>query len=70
MNQQIVPALQGILTIDELAAIRRRLLDLRERLADTDDESLVEVQWLRDAEWEITSLLAAGVVVTAEAAPK
>ena len=59
-----------MLTIDELAAIRSRLEALRERLANTDDDSLVEVQWLRDAEWDITSLLAAGVVVTAETAPK
>jgi hypothetical protein len=59
-----------MLTCDELAAIRRSLLDVRERLADIDDDCLVEVQWLRDAEWDITSLLAAGVVVTAETVPK
>jgi hypothetical protein len=47
-----------VLTIDELTSIRSRLTALRERLTNTDDDSLVEVQWLQDAERDFSRLLA------------
>lgn len=47
-----------MMTSVELSAIHGRLTALRERLDHCDDEDLVEVQWARDADWDITRLLA------------